>query len=248
MTLKSRLAQASLVVAVSAAPLASAFAQGAPLPVLIPAGPGAATIDTEAFRAEALRNDAYSIEASRMALERSRNPKVRAHADQVIVNRQATTDALLPPGTSLTAGGTVVADGTRDGPFGSPLGLIALPFQITGAVVGGVVGGVTGTNPVNPIVDARPGEPGKRVALDPSRQKRLADLNATSGRRFDRTYTGLQAASDAESVRLYQAYARNGDSARGRTFAAQAAPMLQDEFDRAADLHGRLSEDDDAAF
>ncbi|MCJ2016329.1 hypothetical protein MKK84_02620, partial [Methylobacterium sp. E-065] len=49
-------------------------------------------------------------------------------------------------------------------------------------------------------------------------------------------YTGQQAASDAETLRLYKAYAQTGDSAQGRQFARQATPMLQDEFDGSASL------------
>lgn len=197
----------------------------------------ASRVNTRTFRAEALRSDAYSIEASRMALARSNNPKVRAQADRVITNRQATTDALLPPGTSLTQDGIVVADAGR-GSIVSPLGLIAAPLTIAGGIVGGVTG----------VVDNRPSEPGKRVALDPARTKKLADLNATRGRSFDRTYSGQQTASDAETLSLYKAYAQTGDNAQGRQFARQAAPMLQDELDHSARLYDLTSQDDDAAF
>jgi len=218
----------------SMAAAASASAQDRGLGVVSPASPA---VHTGVFRAEALRGDAYSIEASRIALARSNNPKVRAQADRVITTRQATTDALLPPGTSLTSGGIVVADAGR-GSIDSPLGLITTPLTIAGGIVGGVTG----------VVDNQPSEPGKRVALDPARQKKLADLSATRGRAFDRTYTGQQAASDAETLRLYKAYAQTGDSAQGRQFARQATPMLQDEFDGSARLHGLTAEDDDAAF
>ena len=194
-------------------------------------------VNTGMFRAEALRGDAYSIEASRLALARSNNPRVRAQADRVVTNRQATTDALLPPGTSLTQDGIVVADAGR-GSIASPLGLITTPLT----VVGGIVGGVTG------VVDNRPSEPGKRVALDPVRLERIAELDAARGRSFDRTYSGQQAAADAETLRLYKAYSQSGDSAQGRTFARQATPMLQDEFDASAHLHGPTSQDDNAAF
>lgn len=222
------------VALLSVAFVQSASAQDFGLAPLSPASP---EVHTGMFRAEALRGDAYSIEASRLALARSNNPRVRAQADRVITNRQATTDALLPPGTSLTQGGIVVADAGR-GAIDSPLGLITAPL----AVAGGLVGGLTGT------VDNRPSEPGKRVALDPARQKKLAALDGTRGRTFDRTYASQQAMSDAETLRLYQGYARTGDSAQGRQFARQATPMLQDEFDDSARLHGSVEQDDDAAF
>lgn len=195
--------------------------------------PASPEVNTSVFRAEALRSDAYSIEAGRMALARSNNPRVRAQADRVVTNRQATTDALLPPGTSLTQDGTVFSDSGR-GTFDSPLGLITAPLTVAGAVTG--------------VVDNRPSEPGRRVALDPVRQKKVAELSATRGRTFDRTYARQQAVSDAETLRLYQAYAQTGDSAQGRVFARQATPMLQDEFDDSARLQGLTAQDDDAAF
>lgn len=212
----------------------SASAQDLGFGVVSPASP---QVNTGVFRAEALRSDAYSIEASRLALARSNDPRVRAQADRVITNRQATTDALLPPGTSLTAGGTVVADAGR-GSVDSPLGIITAPLSIAGGIVGGVTG----------VVDNRPSEPGRRVALDPVRQKNLADLTATRGRTFDRTYSGQQAASDAATLNLYKAYSLNGDSAQGRQFARQATPMLQDEFDDSSRLYDLTGQQDDAAF
>jgi len=219
---------------VSIASASPAFAQDSILSVVSPASP---SVNTSVFRAEALRSDAYSIEASRIALARSRNPMVRARADRVITNRQATTDALLPTGTSLTAGGIVVTDAGR-GPVDTPLGLITAPLTIAGGIVGGMTS----------IVDNQPTEPGKRVALDPARQKKLANLNATRGRAFDRTYSGQQATSDAENLRLYKVYAQTGDSAQGRQFARQAIPMLQDEFDSSARLHDLTAQNDEAAF
>ncbi len=94
---KSMLAALGLSVAAIATP---ALAQDA-LPVRIfpniaDTGP-TTTTSTPEFRAEALRSDAASIEASRMALERSRNPRVRSYARNVLETREATTKALLPP-------------------------------------------------------------------------------------------------------------------------------------------------------
>ncbi|HEV7439503.1 MAG TPA: DUF4142 domain-containing protein [Methylobacterium sp.] len=198
--------------------------------------------DTPAFRAEALRGDAYSIEASRVALERSRNPKVWALANRTIEDRQATTDALLPPGSSLTAGGTVVADGSRGTAFDTPLGFITAPLAIPGAIVGGIVGG-------NAVVDSRPGEPGKRVALDAKRQETLTRLQAErGGRSFDKLYTGQQAVSNLETVALYRDYARTGRSAVARQFANQALPMMQDEAEQAARLHTGGWDEGEAGF
>ncbi|NEU13531.1 DUF4142 domain-containing protein [Methylobacterium sp. BTF04] len=196
--------------------------------------------DTSAFRSAALRSDAVSIESSRIALERSRNPRVRAYANNVLVERKATTDALLPEGTSLTAGGTVVSDTqpfeTR---FDNPVGVVLAPVTISATIaqkiVGGVLGGVG-------IIDNSPSEPGRRVAIGPEGQARIDRLkSAPTGRDFDRTFVAQQARSDARTLGLYASYARSGDSAQGREFANQALPYIAGEHAHSANLADRVN-------
>ncbi|KQO88317.1 hypothetical protein ASF33_22400 [Methylobacterium sp. Leaf92] len=200
---------------------------------------GRAGTDTRDFRAAALRSDATSIEASRIALERSRNPHVRNYANRILVERQATTRALLPEGTSLTASGRVVSDQqgipTRlDNPIGVVLAPVTLAANIGTGIVGGVLGGVG-------LIDNSPGEPGRRVALGPNGQQRLERLrSARSARDFDRAYVSGQARSDARTLALYGTYARNGDSAAGRTFANEALPYIADEHAHSATLANRI--------
>lgn len=200
---------------------------------------GAAATSTPEFRTEALRSDAASIEASRIALERSRNPRVRSYANRVLVEREATTKALLPEGTSLTATGRVVSDRqpiqTRlDNPVGVVLAPVTIAANLGTSIVGGVLGGVG-------IVDNSPAEPGRRVALGPNGQARIARLQAApTARDFDRTYVREQARSDARTLALYQAYAQNGDSAAGRRFADEALPFIADEHAQSATLAGRV--------
>lgn len=195
--------------------------------------------DTSAFRSAALKSDAVSIESSRLALERSRNPNVRNYAQHVLVEREATTKALLPEGTSLTAGGTVVSDSqpfeTRlDNPVGVILAPVTISAGIAQKVVGGVLGGVG-------LVDNSPGEPGRRVAIGPEGQARIDALkNARTAREFDRTYARQQARSDARTLGLYEAYSRNGDSAQGREFATQALPYIANQHGHSAVLADRL--------
>jgi len=231
------LATLGLSVAALATP---ALAQDAlPLRIGGDAPIGRAGTDTRDFRAEALRSDATSIEASRIAVERSRNPHVRNYADRILVERQATTRALLPEGTSLTASGRVVSDQqgipTRlDNPIGVVLAPVTLAANIGTGIVGGVLGGVG-------LIDNSPGEPGRRVALGPNGQQRLERLrSARSAREFDRAYVSGQARSDARTLALYGTYARNGDSAAGRTFANEALPYIADEHAHSATLANRI--------
>ena len=224
---KTMLAALGLSVAAIATP---ALAQDA-LPVRIfpnMTDTAPATTSTPEFRAEALRSDAASIEASRMALERSRNPRVRAYANRVLVERKATTDALLPPGTSLSRGGTVVSDnqGIRTD-LSNPAGLILAPVTIAANLGTSIVGGTLGAVG---LVDNSPTEPGRRVALGERGQARLAQLQqAPNGRAFDRTYIAQQARSDAQTLALYDTYAKAGENAQGRKFANEALPYIAQE-------------------
>ncbi|AWV18695.1 MULTISPECIES: DUF4142 domain-containing protein [unclassified Methylobacterium] len=237
---KLTLAVLGLSVAAISAP---AFAQDAlPIRVLPFAnqdGVGAAATETPAFRAEALRSDAASIEASRMALQRSRNPQVRNYANRVLVERKATTDALLPPNTSLSRSGSVVSDnqGIRTD-LSNPIGLVLAPVTVAANIGTGIVGGALGAVG---LVDNNPAEPGRRVALGDRGQARLAQLQAArSGRAFDRTYIDQQARSDARTLALYDAYAKSGDNAQGRKFATEALPYIADEHAHSASLAARI--------
>jgi predicted outer membrane protein len=236
---KTMLAALGLSVAAIATP---ALAQDA-LPVRIfpnmtDTGP-VATTSTPEFRAEALRSDAASIEASRMALERSRNPRVRSYARNVLEVREATTKALLPPGTSLSRGGTVVSDnqGIRtdlSNPVGVLLAPVTLAANIGTTVVGGTLGAVG-------LVDNSPTEPGRRVALGERGQARLAQLqSAPNGRAFDRTYVSQQARSDARTLALYDSYAKGSTNAQGRQFANEALPYIAQEHGESASLAERF--------
>ena len=224
-----------------AALTAPAFAQDA-LPIRVSPferGVGAAGTDTPEFRAEALRSDAVSIELSRIALERLRNPRVRNYANRVITEREATTKALLPEGTSLSRGGTVVSDRQGfDTRIDNPVGLVLAPVTIAAnlgtSIVGGVLGGVG-------IIDNSPTEPGRRVAIGPNGQNRIERLkSARNGRDFDRTYIDQQARSDARTLALYETYSRNGDNAAGRQFANEALPYIADEHGHSATLANRI--------
>ena len=231
------------VLGLSAAFTAPAFAQDAlPIRVLPFAqqdGVGAAATETPAFRAEALRSDAASIEASRIALQRSRNPQVRNYANRVLVERKATTDALLPPNTSLSRNGSVVSDnqGIRTD-LSNPIGLVLAPVTVAANIGTSIVGGALGAVG---IIDNSPAEPGRRVALGERGQARLTRLqSAPNGRAFDRTYIDQQARSDAQTLALYDAYAKSGDNAQGRKFANEALPYIADEHAHSATLANRI--------
>src|SRR3954451_11428239 len=74
---------------------------------------GAASL--EGFRAAALQADAFEVESIRLALERSRNPAIRAHARRMIQDHARSTQGLLslPP-----AAGPVVVNARQTGMLG----------------------------------------------------------------------------------------------------------------------------------
>jgi predicted outer membrane protein len=191
---------------------------------------------TMQFRAEALRSDAYEIEASRVALERSRSPRVRAFARQMIADHTATTNALLPPGASLNAAGNVVSEKEAGVFDNGPLGILVAPLSVPVNLVGDVFG--PGAN-----------EGGHRVALDPRRAAMLGELNTARGQRgFNATYTKQQVKAHQEAVALYANEAQNGDLDEARTFASQALPALQGHLNHAVALDERVGDPSAPAF
>jgi predicted outer membrane protein len=193
---------------------------------------GAGTETTQQFRAEAVRGDAYEIESSRMALERSRSPRVRAFARRMINDHSRTTAALLPPGTRLTAAGNVAPENEPGILDNGPLGILVAPLSIPVNIVGGALGGET---------LGQPQQPGRRVAIDPRRAAMLNTLSTTSdSRSFNAAYADQQVRAHQEQVALYTNEAQNGDMEEARTFAAQALPSLQDHLSHATTLDERV--------
>jgi predicted outer membrane protein len=203
-----------------------ASAQG----LFAPAGDAGLPQSTMQFRTEALRSDAYEIESSRIALERSRNPRVRAFARQMIKDHTDTTNALLPPGASLNGAGNVVAEKEAGVFDNGPLGILVAPFSVPVNLIGSTFG-------------PGPNQGGHRVALDQRRADMLQELNAPRGQRaFNATYTRQQVKAHQEAVALYANEAQNGSLEEARTFAGQALPGLQMHLNHAVSLDERVGD------
>jgi len=93
-----------------------------------------APISREGFRQMALMSDGFEIASSRLALERSRNPRVLAYAQQMITDHAATSQALN--------GGVAVYAASGE-PLGGTLAGTALGAGV-GFLVGGPVGAAVG--------------------------------------------------------------------------------------------------------
>lgn len=199
-------------------------------------GGGSEPESTMTFRAEALRTDAYVVESSKLALERSRSPRVRAYARQTIKDHTETTAALLPPGAALNATGNVVSE-QEAGLFGNGVvGIVSSPLSIPVNFIGNTFGGGQSQD-------------GHRIAIDQRRAQALNTLSSTQGQRaFNATYTSQQIASHTEAVALYSREAENGTSPEGRVFASQALPVLQRHLNEAVRLDERVGGSSAEAF
>ena len=164
------------------------------------------------FRQMAMSSDAFEIESSRLALQRSRSPAVRRFAQMMVRDHSATTQALM--------GGAPMA-AVPGGPVGA---VVAAPFQAAGAVAGAVVGGPAGA---------------PAMALDPRHAQMLNQLAGVRGRTFDAAYAQMQVMAHREAVGMFAAYAQAGNEPALRNFAAQVLPNLQHHLAMAQRLSGR---------
>jgi len=73
-------------------------------------------------------------------------------------------------------------------------------------------------------------------ALDPPHQKMLDKLTAASDKDFDGLYIHLQKKAHHEAIDLFSDYAKSGDDATLKTFAAQTLPELQNHKKEIADM------------
>ncbi len=119
------------------------------------AAPAMAPLTTEGFRTMAMAGDAFEIESSRLALERSRNPAIRRYAQEMIRDHAMTSQA-------LNGGQPVYATGSGAAPAAG-----AATGALGGAVVGGLVGGPVGAA-VGAGVGATAGTAGAAAGSGPS--------------------------------------------------------------------------------
>jgi putative membrane protein len=66
------------------------------------------------------------------------------------------------------------------------------------------------------------------TALDAEHQKKLDELKAKSGKDFDTAYDRMQQQAHEEAVALFEQYARDGDNADLKAWAAKTLPHLKE--------------------
>jgi predicted outer membrane protein len=113
-------------------------------------------MDSQTYRMMAAQSDAFEIASSRLALERSRNPRVRDYAQQMIQDHGMTSAALNGGKQVYSASGEIVG-GTASGALAGA-GIGALVGGPVGAAVGAGIGATAGAASTAP--SAGPGAAG----------------------------------------------------------------------------------------
>lgn len=183
-------------------------------------------MDRETFRMMAMMSDGFEIASSRLAMERSRNPRVLAYAQQMIRDHSMTSQALNGGRPVYAETGDLVTGSVAGSAFGAGVGFLA--GGPIGAAVGAGVGATTGSVAAAPIRTA--------VPLDAQKVEMLNQLAAADGRQFDRLYGRMQAASHQQALALFTSYAQAGDDPAMRAFAQQTIPHLQMHYSQARRL------------
>ncbi|ACL58635.1 DUF4142 domain-containing protein [Methylobacterium nodulans] len=208
------------------------------------------------FRQMALMSNAFEVRSSQIALQKSRNPRVRTFAHEMIRDHRAANVALL-------GGPENLARATAAGPGG----LVAAPFEIAGGAVGAATGAAAGAvagtlqgGPVGGLEGAGAGAArGARVGanafdvegdvtttaatsavpLSPEQQAMLAELSRMPpGPRFDRTYARMQIQAHRMAIASHQAYLQSGPNPALRTYVQQVLPSMQEHLAMAERLPG----------
>jgi putative membrane protein len=86
---------------------------------------------------------------------------------------------------------------------------------------------------LNALVDGGKVKATLPTALDASHQKMLDDLKSKNGKDFDGSYDQVQVKAHQDAVALFEAYAKSGDNADLKAWAAQTLPHLKEHLSMA---------------
>ncbi|KAB0264088.1 DUF4142 domain-containing protein [Microvirga brassicacearum] len=202
----------------------------------------AQSMDSATFRQMASQADAFEIAASRLALDRSQNPRVRTYAQNMISSHSQTSQALNGGQPLYSASGEWL--GTTAGGTLAGAGIGALVGGPVGAAVGAGVGATAGT--VAGAATARDVQATGSVSapmrmgvpLDPQKTAMLNELAGSTGRQFDQRYGRYQLAAHEEALNLYRSYAQSGSDPALVTYAQSVIPHLEQHLADARRLPG----------
>jgi predicted outer membrane protein len=198
----------------------------AALAVSISAPAVAQTMDSQTYRAMAMQSDAFEIASSRLALERSRNPAVRAYAQQMIRDHSMTSEALNGGRAVYSATGEMVPGAVSGTLAGAGIG--ALVGGPVGAAVGAGIGATAGAATSRDVQATGAISPMQLpVQLDAEKSAMLNQMASTSGPQFDRLYGQAQRMGHQQALALHQTYAQAGTDPALRQFAASVVPHIE---------------------
>ena len=176
----------------------------------------------------------YLDRSSRLALDKSSNPTVRAFAHSEALEQTVAANSLVAWTQTNTVRGEDVALGRpllpvdAGGPIATVGALAALPLDIAGNVTGDVVTGRSVA--VDRPLTVTPGEGAEAPTLGgtllPSDRDDLSRLQGSSGRRFDALYRNTQLDSLRQLTTLYRDYDANGDDPSLRALAHRELPRI----------------------
>lgn len=200
-------------------------------------GPAAAASPaTDAFVANVRPNVNYLDDSSRLALDKSPSPAVRAFAHREAMEQTIIGNSLVAWTQTNTARGEDIALGRPlPGSGGSPLApvgdLAALPLGVVGDVTNGVGNLVTGRSvavdrPLTVTPNVERDAPTLGGTLLPADTKDLSRLQGMSGRKFDALYRSTQLDSLRQLTVLYRDYAANGDDPALVAMARRELPRV----------------------
>ena len=174
------------------------------------------------FRLQSMQSNAFEIQSSQIALSKSRNPRVRSYAQEVIRDHRAANVALAGGQPGAMAGGEPGLGG-----------LITAPIAVAGSAVGAGVGAATGV--VGGTLAGGPGRRSRRRGCRRGERRRGGQpprpRRRDGDRRLDHRAAGPRAAGDA-----------------GRAFRDPGRPALRSALRKPADPGAPDGDRDDAGL
>lgn len=178
-------------------------------------GPGAARARAEVvaapvFMREAAMNDRYQIASGRIAGQKSQNSQVKAFAQRMVQDHEATAKELLVVRQQVPGMGAGAETPLPQG------------REVTGNAASG------------PIANSDSGP--QNQGLDPQHTALLQQLQAAEGAELDRLYITQQVAVHRQVVDMFRNYSQSGDNPQLQQWAARTLPVLQDHLQLAIRL------------
>ena len=201
------------------------LAAGASAPAL------AGSAMSDAFVANAASNVDFLDSASRLALTKTRNVRLRAFAHDEAMEQTLTGNQFVA-WTEVNTHAAVAQERPAAAPVATVDQLAAEPLDVAANVTRGVTTGVGDVLTGRSVAVA--GQPAPVVASTPLPADRhdMDRLRAASGRDFDALYRSTQRDSLGQLATLYRSYIASGDNPALRAIAQRELPRVEHRLDQ----------------